>query len=178
MHQINGCFFSQAASWVENDNTVLIDASTAFRVDDDWTYGFPGKRNSFVKTYITMFWLLIKLPIFNRAFKVSEGFNQIQQTHFQSWMLPHGFHCFGSPSCGCRYYPTWCPVDCECCFWIQWRRKGFDWNLWVRRARALGCLWLFNGKTCPCWPSAKYNLLKLTHDPIPFIEPQASSRNV
>ncbi len=33
----------EAASWVENDKTVLIDASTAFRVDDDWTYGFPGK---------------------------------------------------------------------------------------------------------------------------------------
>ena len=34
----------EAASWVEpdNDRTVLIDASTAFRVDDDWTYGFPG----------------------------------------------------------------------------------------------------------------------------------------
>lgn len=33
----------EAASWVESDNdrTVLIDASTAFRVDDDWTYGFP-----------------------------------------------------------------------------------------------------------------------------------------
>mmetsp|Transcript_12562 Transcript_12562/g.20929 ORF Transcript_12562/g.20929 Transcript_12562/m.20929 type:complete len:354 (+) Transcript_12562:66-1127(+) len=32
-----------AASWVtpDNDRTVLIDASTAFRVDDDWTYGFP-----------------------------------------------------------------------------------------------------------------------------------------
>lgn len=27
---------------VENDRTVVIDASTAFRVDDDWTYGFPG----------------------------------------------------------------------------------------------------------------------------------------
>ena len=36
----------QAASWVESDNdrTVLIDASTAFRVDDDWVYGFPGKK--------------------------------------------------------------------------------------------------------------------------------------
>lgn len=35
-----------AASWVEpdNDRTVLIDASTAFRVDDSWTYGFPGKK--------------------------------------------------------------------------------------------------------------------------------------
>ena len=33
----------EAASWVEpdNDRTVLIDASTAFRVDDDWDYGFP-----------------------------------------------------------------------------------------------------------------------------------------
>jgi len=33
----------EAASWVEPDNhrTVLIDASTAFRVDDSWTYGFP-----------------------------------------------------------------------------------------------------------------------------------------
>jgi N-acetyl-gamma-glutamyl-phosphate reductase len=35
----------EAASWVEEDNdrTVLIDASTAFRVDDTWTYGFPGE---------------------------------------------------------------------------------------------------------------------------------------
>lgn len=33
----------EAASFVEeeNDNTVLIDASTAFRVNEDWTYGFP-----------------------------------------------------------------------------------------------------------------------------------------
>lgn len=33
----------EAASWVEPDNhrTVLIDASTSFRVDDAWTYGFP-----------------------------------------------------------------------------------------------------------------------------------------
>jgi len=33
----------EAASWIEpdNDRTVLIDASTAFRVDDDWVYGFP-----------------------------------------------------------------------------------------------------------------------------------------
>ena len=33
----------EAASWVDNDRTVLIDASTAFRVADDWTYGFPGR---------------------------------------------------------------------------------------------------------------------------------------
>jgi N-acetyl-gamma-glutamyl-phosphate reductase len=34
----------QAATWVEadNDRTVLIDASTAFRLDENWTYGFPG----------------------------------------------------------------------------------------------------------------------------------------
>lgn len=33
-----------AASWVEpeNDRTVIIDASTAFRVDEAWDYGFPG----------------------------------------------------------------------------------------------------------------------------------------
>lgn len=31
----------EAASWVENDKTVLIDASTAFRVNEDWVYGFP-----------------------------------------------------------------------------------------------------------------------------------------
>lgn len=33
----------EAASWLEpdNDRTVLIDASTAFRVDEDWVYGFP-----------------------------------------------------------------------------------------------------------------------------------------
>jgi N-acetyl-gamma-glutamyl-phosphate reductase len=33
----------EAASWVEpdNDRTVVIDASTAFRVADDWDYGFP-----------------------------------------------------------------------------------------------------------------------------------------
>mmetsp|Transcript_640 Transcript_640/g.1039 ORF Transcript_640/g.1039 Transcript_640/m.1039 type:complete len:366 (-) Transcript_640:180-1277(-) len=33
----------EAVSFVEegNDRTVLIDASTAYRVDDDWTYGFP-----------------------------------------------------------------------------------------------------------------------------------------
>jgi len=33
----------EAASWVEpdNDRTVIIDASTAFRVDENWDYGFP-----------------------------------------------------------------------------------------------------------------------------------------
>ena len=36
----------EAASMVENDNTVVIDASTAFRVDDDWTYGFPELSKS------------------------------------------------------------------------------------------------------------------------------------
>ncbi len=34
----------EAANFVEadNDRTVIIDASTAYRVDDDWSYGFPG----------------------------------------------------------------------------------------------------------------------------------------
>jgi len=34
----------EAASWVtsDNDRTVLIDASTAFRTDSTWDYGFPG----------------------------------------------------------------------------------------------------------------------------------------
>ena len=38
----------EAASWVEpdNDRTVIIDASTAFRVDPDWVYGFPGQCDS------------------------------------------------------------------------------------------------------------------------------------
>lgn len=31
----------EAASMVENDRTVVIDASTAYRTDDNWTYGFP-----------------------------------------------------------------------------------------------------------------------------------------
>ena len=40
----------EAASFVgpDNDRTVLIDASTAFRTDDNWTYGFPGKIGLFV----------------------------------------------------------------------------------------------------------------------------------
>jgi N-acetyl-gamma-glutamyl-phosphate reductase len=37
----------EAASWVDNDRTVLIDASTAFRVADDWTYGFPGRYHEY-----------------------------------------------------------------------------------------------------------------------------------
>merc|ERR1711865_399292 len=37
----------EAAGYVDSDNdrTVLIDASTAFRVDDDWVYGFPELSN-------------------------------------------------------------------------------------------------------------------------------------
>lgn len=31
----------EAASFVDNNNTCLIDASTAFRVSDDWVYGLP-----------------------------------------------------------------------------------------------------------------------------------------
>jgi len=36
----------EAASMVENDRTVVIDASTAFRVNDDWAYGFPELSRS------------------------------------------------------------------------------------------------------------------------------------
>lgn len=48
MHNIKGlpdAASIEAASWVEDDNdrTVLIDASTAFRVNEDWDYGFPGE---------------------------------------------------------------------------------------------------------------------------------------
>ncbi len=48
----------EAASWVEpdNDRTVLIDASTAFRVDENWTYGFPGEyKNSIFKKFCIKF---------------------------------------------------------------------------------------------------------------------------
>ncbi len=31
----------EAVSLVENENTRIIDASTAHRVDPDWAYGFP-----------------------------------------------------------------------------------------------------------------------------------------
>ena len=31
----------EAAGFVENDNTVIIDTSTAHRTDPAWTYGFP-----------------------------------------------------------------------------------------------------------------------------------------
>ncbi len=32
---------TQAVGMVENDNTVIIDTSTAHRTNEDWTYGFP-----------------------------------------------------------------------------------------------------------------------------------------
>ena len=41
--QHNTTASEEAAKWADEDKsaTVLIDASTAFRVADDWTYGFP-----------------------------------------------------------------------------------------------------------------------------------------
>ena len=39
----------EAASWLENPSTRVIDTSTAHRVHPDWTYGFPeltGQRNA------------------------------------------------------------------------------------------------------------------------------------
>ncbi len=35
----------EAVSLLENDNTVVIDTSTAHRVNDDWAYGFPEIKN-------------------------------------------------------------------------------------------------------------------------------------
>ena len=35
----------EAVSLIENDNTVVIDTSTAHRTDADWTYGFPEISN-------------------------------------------------------------------------------------------------------------------------------------
>ena len=43
----------QAVSFVKNDNTVIIDTSTAHRTNDDWVYGFPelaGKRKEIVNS--------------------------------------------------------------------------------------------------------------------------------
>ncbi len=37
----------QAVSLIENDNTVVIDTSTAHRTNDDWAYGFPELSNDF-----------------------------------------------------------------------------------------------------------------------------------
>lgn len=41
----------EAASWVDNDRTVIIDASTAFRVDENWTYGFPVSNIIFSRSF-------------------------------------------------------------------------------------------------------------------------------
>lgn len=40
----------------ENDRTVLIDASTAFRVNDEWTYGFPGEYPACV--FVVVVWTI------------------------------------------------------------------------------------------------------------------------
>lgn len=37
----------EAVSLIENDNTVVIDTSTAHRVNPDWAYGFPELSNEF-----------------------------------------------------------------------------------------------------------------------------------
>ena len=58
----------EAASWVDNDRTVLIDASTAFRVADDWTYGFPGmywNRRFLGKSYLYSGWRSFRWGISN-----------------------------------------------------------------------------------------------------------------
>ena len=43
----------EAVSLLENDHTVVIDTSTAHRVDPEWTYGFPeigGRREQIAKS--------------------------------------------------------------------------------------------------------------------------------
>ncbi len=43
---------AEAASWVENPSTRIIDTSTAHRTHPDWTYGFPeltGQRDAIIK---------------------------------------------------------------------------------------------------------------------------------
>ena len=35
----------EAVSLMENENTVLLDTSTAHRTNDDWAYGFPELSN-------------------------------------------------------------------------------------------------------------------------------------
>lgn len=43
----------QAVSFVKNDNTAIIDTSTAHRTSDGWVYGFPeltGKRNDIINS--------------------------------------------------------------------------------------------------------------------------------
>lgn len=43
----------QAVSFVKNDNTAIIDTSTAHRVNNDWVYGFAeltGKRNEIINS--------------------------------------------------------------------------------------------------------------------------------
>lgn len=37
----------EAVSMIENDNTVVIDTSTAHRTNSDWAYGFPELSNNF-----------------------------------------------------------------------------------------------------------------------------------
>jgi hypothetical protein len=45
----------EAVSLVTNPNTVLIDASTAFRTNDAWTYGFPGRYSAFLSNFVSFF---------------------------------------------------------------------------------------------------------------------------
>ena len=47
---------------VENDRTVVIDASTAFRVDDDWTYGFPGTLHILLECVYFVFLVSVNTP--------------------------------------------------------------------------------------------------------------------
>ncbi len=79
----------EAASMVDNDRTVVIDASTAFRVDDNWTYGFPGTISmnyQFTTPYLDFICHthILHSPIYpiKRTFQIPKGSDSIEQTHF------------------------------------------------------------------------------------------------
>lgn len=57
----------------DNDRTVLIDASTAFRVSDEWTYGFPGKCR------LSLDWLHVLYHLFINANKFL--INDLRRAH-------------------------------------------------------------------------------------------------
>jgi N-acetyl-gamma-glutamyl-phosphate reductase len=60
----------EAASWVEegNDRTVIIDASTAYRVDPTWDYGFPGRLLHITLCYIFLILFSISTDSFSFLF--------------------------------------------------------------------------------------------------------------
>jgi hypothetical protein len=102
----------EAASLVEpdNDRTVLIDASTAFRVDPDWTYGFPGKLSHMTCMYVLFAFLVWGyIPLMERFFfclfvftpsrikQGTKGGPEIKQENCKPRLLSHWIHLLDSP---------------------------------------------------------------------------------